>query len=106
MIWDEFAPVDCGLSPSFILRLVDRYALTVEIKGGTINFNVPYIIFTSNVDPATWFDSQPDHKDAWLRRLTACAVIHMCKKYKPVVKMEFSELDNLVDVDYIDLTDE
>lgn len=46
MIWDEFAPADCGVAPSFILRLLEPTALTVEIKGGTMNFNVPFIIFT------------------------------------------------------------
>jgi len=43
------------MEPKYWLRLCDRYAMTVEVKGAVINWNPEHIIFTSNDDPLTWW---------------------------------------------------
>ncbi|AXF52349.1 MAG: putative viral replication protein [Cressdnaviricota sp.] len=40
-----------------LLRLLDRYAMQVEVKGGTVNFAPKRIFITSNKFPAEWYDS-------------------------------------------------
>lgn len=49
-----------SMTPKFFLRLIDRYPLTVEGKGTTINFAPKKIIFTSNDDPKTWWPDAPE----------------------------------------------
>lgn len=53
VIWDDFDP--SVLPFTDFLRLCDRYPLYLECKGGTVNFISKKIIFTSNVDPTTWY---------------------------------------------------
>lgn len=40
-----------------LLRLLDRYPLLVEIKGGTVQFVAETIVLTSNKHPREWYDS-------------------------------------------------
>lgn len=42
-------------SHSFLLRLLDRYAMSVPIHGGSLNFNSRRIVLTSNAHPADWY---------------------------------------------------
>lgn len=44
------------LSYSFMLRLLDRYPLVLETKGGHTTFLAKKIIITSNKEPKDWFD--------------------------------------------------
>lgn len=39
----------------FMLRLCDRYPLSVETKGGAVQFVAKKIIFTSNDHPRDWY---------------------------------------------------
>jgi len=48
-------------SYTFLLRLLDRYPLKVEYKGGHAEFSSPVIIFTSNYHPSEWYR---DHEQA------------------------------------------
>jgi len=51
--------------------LTDRYTLTVETKGGSVNFNAPIVIFTSNQPIATWYPNKDKHHiNAVYRRIT------------------------------------
>lgn len=62
-----------------MLRLADRYPLQLEIKGGMVNFNVRYLILTTNKDPYHFYDSEKMHHDwrpAFFRR---CAKIYRVK---------------------------
>jgi len=53
VIIDEFY----GWLPySFVLRLLDRYPMLVETKGGQLRFVSSRIIFTSNKPPWEWYD--------------------------------------------------
>jgi len=40
---------------AYLLRLLDRYPMTVETKGGTVNFNPKQIWICSNNNPLDWY---------------------------------------------------
>ena len=52
-----------------LLRLTDRYPLTVETKGGSVNFVAKTIVITSNQDYSQWYKDSID-KSPLERRLT------------------------------------
>lgn len=67
---DDFDPQNCyDLQFDFYLKLLDRYPLLVEYKGGFANFCSKIIIFTSNFDPETWFPNKAN-RIAFFRRCT------------------------------------
>ncbi len=39
----------------WLCRLIDRYPLKVQTKGGTVNFCSPRVIITSNLHPEDWY---------------------------------------------------
>lgn len=47
------------MPPKYWLKLVDRYPMSVEVKGGSRNWAPKTIIFTSNDDPKTWWPEAP-----------------------------------------------
>lgn len=57
---------------SYLLRLLDRYDLRVEIKGGYRSFTSNTIIITSNTPPKSWYRSFT--LDALYRRITCWMV--------------------------------
>jgi len=63
VIWDEFYGSSCSFI--FLLRLLDRYPLSTETKGGVLQFSSHRIIFTSNQLPEDWYDSEKTHHQAW-----------------------------------------
>lgn len=69
VIFDEFVPR--AFPPEILLRLTDKYPMRVEIKGAFVEFNPKRIIFTTNLDPDSWFaDFCPAHQRAMDRRIT------------------------------------
>nr|WEY37187.1 replication-associated protein [Circovirus ialtag] len=52
-----------------VLRLLDRYPLTVETKGGTRAFLAKKILITSNKLPHEWYSDEIANKDALYRRI-------------------------------------
>ncbi len=67
ILYDDFSP-EYGISMPFLLQLLDRYPMQVEIKGGSVNFAPKRIFITSNFKPYEWF---PGHiqEEALMRRL-------------------------------------
>lgn len=51
-----------------MLKLLDRYPLTVEGKGTVLKFRSKRIVITTNLDPRTWYSDEPD-RTPLLRRL-------------------------------------
>jgi len=43
-----------------LLRMIDRYPLLVDIKGGMVNFRPKHIVITSNKHPRDWYHSIDD----------------------------------------------
>lgn len=68
----------------FILRLLDRYPLSVETKGGAVQFVAKKIIFTSNSHPKEWYPKMVERygwgadpvRNPLERRLTKTIQIH------------------------------
>nr|WAE42599.1 MAG: replication associated protein [Cressdnaviricota sp.] len=80
--WDGYAGEECviiddfyGTLPfSYMQRLLDRYPLQVQIKGGSVNFTSKVIIITSNAPWEHWyaskFEKYPAVKKSFERRIT------------------------------------
>lgn len=47
------------LDQDFFLRLLDRYPLLVECKGGSYNFQAQTILISTMVDPMEWYNLTP-----------------------------------------------
>lgn len=67
VVLDEFRG---DIDVSHILRWLDRYPVTVEVKGGSRPLAADRIWITSNLDPRKWYpEIDQDTLDALLRRL-------------------------------------
>lgn len=78
--WDGYTGQECVLIDDFdpgtcfetafdmFLRLLDRYPLIVEFKGGSTQFCSKVIVITSNFDPESWFIGRKN-RDAFFRRV-------------------------------------
>lgn len=55
VVFEETDPAD--FPRDFLLRLLDRYPLRVNIKGGDRNWKPRTIYFTSNNDPTAWLQN-------------------------------------------------
>lgn len=53
IVWDEFTDSQAPLP--FLLRLLDRYPLSVQFKGGYVPFNPKNIVLTSMQAPTGWY---------------------------------------------------
>lgn len=56
-----------------LLRLGDQYPLSVEVKGGSVNFNSDIILITTNKHPSNWYANV--YFDAFIRRVEEWIVI-------------------------------
>lgn len=72
VIFDDVSEKDFDIG--FWMNLLDRYPLTVETKGGTVEFNAKRVWITSNEIVTDWFGGVAK----WIRRLT-----YIGNGYKP-----------------------
>ncbi len=92
LVIDEFY----GWVPrDFILRVIDRYPMRVQTKGGSMNFRSKTVIITSNLHPEHWW-SRIGLGQAARRRLTAPIgnVVYVASEAYPTQQ---SYVDSLVD---------
>lgn len=69
VIIDDFDPSNCfDFTFDFYLKLLDRYPLLIEYKGGSREFSSKVIIFTSNFNPDEWFEGKRN-RNAFFRRV-------------------------------------
>lgn len=77
--WDGYSQQSCVIIDDLCLgdveenqwkRTLDRYPYMVEIKGGYIHLNSPYIIITSNYFPLDVFKNVVGNVQAILRRIS------------------------------------
>lgn len=55
----------------YLLLVLDRYPMKVEVKGGTTNLAARSILMTSNVPPAEWYlNASLEKKAALARRIS------------------------------------
>lgn len=76
LIMDEFRGCE-HLSFAFLLRLLDRYPMRLETKGGFVQFVSDTVVITSPLPPEDWYVTQREHDnfDQLTRRITE--VIHL-----------------------------
>nr|WAE42962.1 MAG: replication associated protein [Cressdnaviricota sp.] len=68
---DDFDPTNCfDITFDMYLKLLDRYPMQVEVKGGYEKFLSKVVIFTSNFDPEEWFPFK-GNRAAFFRRVTS-----------------------------------
>lgn len=69
VVMDEFSG---GVPWNFLLRLLDRYSLQVQVKGGFRQMTAHCVIITSNKRPEEWYDREKfgDRLGALTRRIT------------------------------------
>lgn len=75
--WDEYDGTSDVIIDDFygwlkydtLLRICDKYACQVEIKGGHVNFAPKRIFITSNNWPNKWYDEEKCYFDAFARRV-------------------------------------
>jgi len=69
VIIDDFTPKSYRLS--YMLNLLDRYAMTIDTKGGSTQMLAKNIIITSNYNPEDLYTKEDckEHKNALLRRI-------------------------------------
>lgn len=85
------------ISFDLLCRLLDRYPLNVETKGGSTPMTARKVIITSNVAPAQWYPNiAPERIGALWRRLEMPlgTVEHMLLNYVPPVAPAPPALDN------------
>lgn len=85
--WDGYDNHDTVIIDEFygwlpyaqLLRILDRYPMTVEVKGGAVNFVPKRIIITSNQRPDRWYSyeyPQLERRiDTILEMTTLCTII-------------------------------
>jgi len=93
-----YEEMDGGFMPyRQLLRICDKWQLTLDTKGGAVNFCPKIVIFTSNKHPKDWYSQEtvPDTTEL-MRRLTGAygAIIEM---KTPFVQPQLDEPD-LADV--------
>ncbi len=76
-LFDDF---NSGIAITDMLRICDRYALLLQVKGAVVDWLPTKIYITSNINPNDWWmDASEEHKAAWKRRVTKCTC------FKPVM---------------------
>jgi len=71
VIIDEFYG---WITVDLMTRLIDRFPLTVEVKGSAVKFVAKRIVITSNADPWTWWKCE---LHGMARRLQEATIIHV-----------------------------
>jgi len=104
--WDGYSGEECVLIDDFdaanafdiqfdfYLKLLDRYPMKVEIKGGFREFTSRTIIFTSNWDPEMWFITKRN-RAALFRRVRT--IEHLEGGIVGSEILSFSESDRIMD---------
>lgn len=56
LLLDDFAGAASKMSLSYLLQLLDRYPIDVQVKGSYASLQATKIIITSNLHPRLWYD--------------------------------------------------
>lgn len=67
-IFDDFGGHEFKLT--YLLKLLDRYPMSVRIKGGFVNWAPLRVYITSNKNPRDWYNCLQVHQEALERRFT------------------------------------
>ncbi len=56
LLLDDFGGASSKMSLNYVLQLLDRYPIQVEVKGDYVGLQATTIVLTTNLHPATWYD--------------------------------------------------
>lgn len=69
ILFDDFGGSEFKIT--YLLKLLDRYPMTVPIKGGFVSWIPKRIYITTNLDPTSWYpNAHQEHNNALFRRFT------------------------------------
>ncbi len=70
LLLDDFSGRSSGMSLSYVLQLLDRYEIGVEVKGGSTSLLAKRVYVTTNNHPHTWYnwDGREENYYALARR--------------------------------------
>lgn len=70
LLLDDFAGAASKMSLSYLLQLLDKYDIKLEVKGGYTACLSTVIVLTTNIHPRNWFDysNREEHYAALARR--------------------------------------
>ncbi len=76
LLLDDFSGRASKMPLSFLLILLDRYPVDVQIKGGHAAMTAQHIVITTNLHPVTWYDyaNRQEQYRALMRRITSIYV--------------------------------
>ncbi len=56
LLLDDFAGAKSKMSLTYLLQLLDRYPLLVEVKGDYVSLQATTIVITTNLHPKSWYN--------------------------------------------------
>lgn len=83
VIIDDFRSKDFPFT--VLLKLLDRYPMQVQTKGGFVKFNSPNIWITSPLPPEYWYSDSDENLAQLLRRVTRIRKIVRDREAEPLV---------------------
>lgn len=63
VIFDDFNGATSHIRLDYLLQLLDKYPMSVPIKGGFVKWRPTTIIITTNLHPSEWYDYSGKHKE-------------------------------------------
>lgn len=83
VVFEEFNPnEDKELRLPELLKILDKYPYQVEIKGASMQLKANHFIFTTNIDPRTWYDAHPQ-------------MPALCRRVSKVIRFTLSRDDQM-----------
>lgn len=73
---DDFSGAGSRMDLAYLLQILDRYLVQVEVKGSHTYITSKYIYITTNFHPSTWYEwkGRSDHYVALARRIDCVSV--------------------------------
>jgi len=93
LILDDFSGASSKMSLNYVLQLIDRYPIEVEVKGGYEKLLAKKIIITTNNHPNSWYDysSRNEQYTALARRFTEVWVFDKVGAFRVQKKKFFGD---------------
>lgn len=93
LLLDDFSGKSSKMGLTYLLCLLDRYPVTVNIKMSKRNLMAEHIYITTNIHPYMWYDylHRQEHYKALARRIHRVIVVHKPNLYWDVSPSSFFE---------------
>lgn len=93
VVFDDFAGAASHITLTELLRMLDKYRVEVEVKGGFVWLEASLIIVTSNLHPRKWYEwkDRESQYDALMRRFDLVKCFHARDDVVDVVPSEYAD---------------